>query len=86
MTEQIQDETLYTATEASRLADLTDSSFIRRLLIDGVIKGRKLGNQWVVTGRDLREWLEHRPRRRGYKPPEREAGWAGAEMALRSSN
>ncbi len=60
MTEQIDDNELYTTKDVARLAGLTDDSHIRRLLIDGKLKGRKLGRQWVVSGRDLKDWLVSR--------------------------
>jgi len=60
MAETIKDGELYTTADVARLASLTDDSYVRRLLIDGRLKGRKLGRQWVVTGRDLKKWLADR--------------------------
>ncbi len=46
--------------EAAALAGVTDS-YIRYLLIDGKIEGRKLNNWvWLVDQRSLEKWIDQR--------------------------
>ena len=46
--------------EAAALAGVTDS-YIRRLLIDGSLQGRKLsGWVWLVDRRSLESWINRR--------------------------
>ncbi len=57
---QIDDNELYTTDQIADFVGL-DVSYIRRLLIRGEdLRGRKLGRQWVVEGRDLKKWLQVR--------------------------
>jgi excisionase family DNA binding protein len=37
-----------------------DSSRIRQLLIEGRIKGYKVGRDWLVSDSEARRWLESR--------------------------
>ena len=49
--------------EAAALAGVTDS-YIRRLLIEETLKGRKLNNwTWLVDRRSLEEWMNRRKER-----------------------
>jgi excisionase family DNA binding protein len=57
---ELDDDKLYTTKEVAAAAGLSDDSWIRRLLIEGRLKGQKIGFQWLVYGRDLRAWLEAR--------------------------
>jgi excisionase family DNA binding protein len=52
-------ETVYSVNEAAKIIGL-DSSQIRRLLIKGEIKGKKLGRDWVVL--DLNYKRKRRPK------------------------
>ena len=40
-----------------------DQSHIRRLLIQGKLKGRKIGRDWLIPDHEVRRWLEARKRR-----------------------
>ena len=56
---------LLTAREAAALAGVTDS-YIRRLLIEGTLKGRKLNNWvWVVSAAEVRRWIDQRKEQEG---------------------
>ena len=56
---------LLTAKEAAALAGVTDS-YIRRLLIEGTLKGRKLnGWVWVVPAAEVRRWVDRRKEKEG---------------------
>jgi len=49
-----------TTKEAAELAGVTDS-YIRRLLIDGTLQGRKLNNWvWLVPTTEVERWMEKR--------------------------
>jgi excisionase family DNA binding protein len=49
-----------TTREAAELAGVTDS-YIRRLLIGGTLKGRKLNNWiWLVSQSEVERWIAQR--------------------------
>jgi len=49
-----------TTGEAAELAGVTDS-YIRRLLIRGTLKGRKLNNWvWLVSQSEVERWIAQR--------------------------
>lgn len=51
-----------TTKEAAKLAGVTDS-YIRRLLINETLKGRKLNDWiWLVPRREIERWLEEKKR------------------------
>jgi len=51
-----------TTKEAAKLAGVTDS-YIRRLLINETLKGRKLNDwAWLVPRREITRWLEEKKR------------------------
>ena len=56
------DENLISVTEAASMSHLTPS-YIRRLLRDGIISGKKLGRDWFTTEKAVRGYLdtERRP-------------------------
>ena len=54
-----------TTKEAAALAGVTDS-YIRRLLIEGTLKGRKLNNWvWLVPVAEVRQWVDRRKEKEG---------------------
>jgi len=54
--------TLISVTEASQISGLT-TSYIRRLLRQGIIEGVKISRNWLTTEEAIREYLgkERRP-------------------------
>jgi len=52
-------ERLWTAQDLAREAGVNDA-YIRRLCLDGKIRGEKLGRQWLIRDADARRWLEIR--------------------------
>jgi len=51
---------LLTTKEAAKLAGVSDS-YIRYMLIDGTLKGRKLNDwMWLVPESEVRRWMEKR--------------------------
>ena len=51
-----------TTKDAAKLADVTDG-YIRRLLGEGTLKGRKLnGWLWLVDRRSFEKWMQQRKR------------------------
>ncbi len=53
---------LWTTKELAEAAGV-DASHIRRLLIDGKLKGRKVGRDWAIPDDVARAWLEERQKR-----------------------
>ncbi len=52
-----------TTKEAAALAGVTDS-YIRRLLIVGTLKGRKLNNwTWLIPRREVEQWIANKKRK-----------------------
>ena len=42
----------YTVSEAAKVSDFSPDH-IRRLLLDGYLKGQKVGNYWLIEHKDL---------------------------------
>jgi len=57
---------LISVTEAAKLSGFT-VGYIRRLLIEGRLKGQKIGSFWVIDGKEFERFLA-KPRPTG-RPP-----------------
>jgi len=53
----------YTSVNAASKASGISASHIRRLLVSGTVKGRKLGRDWIVDSESLMEFASNRPKR-----------------------
>jgi excisionase family DNA binding protein len=53
------DKELWTVQELAQKAGVTDG-YIRRLLIDGELKGEKFGTQWMIRRREVERFLRER--------------------------
>jgi hypothetical protein len=60
---------LISLNEASQISGLS-SDHLRRLMENGLIKGKKIGRDWVTTKGFVMEYIqqEHRPGRKSKKP------------------
>jgi len=56
-------KTEWTARQLAEVAGCS-TAYIRRLLIDGVLRGRKIGATWIISLAEGNRWLENRQRRR----------------------
>ena len=59
-------EDLITVSEAAKRSGI-NGSFIRRLLANGRLRGRKIGNSWAIEPTSLEEYLKT-DRKPGRKP------------------
>jgi hypothetical protein len=53
----------YTSVNAASEASGISVSHVRRLLVSGRVKGRKLGRDWIVDSESLMEFVSNRPKR-----------------------
>jgi hypothetical protein len=56
MTRKIGNIVMYDSKELSNLIGLTEQS-IRAYFRKGILKGKKMGKQWYMSNKDLKEYL-----------------------------
>lgn len=47
---------IYSPIDAAKVLEFNDDSTVRKLILKGKLKARKVGKQWILTDKDLRQF------------------------------